>query len=144
MVRKRLVLEVRWKVRGEASFLNRVVRWDPTSGTAELEADMTRVAMVLRDLELEQSMPVATRVAHGSHVEITLDQAWQRGAQHHSTEQWRVWALRVAQVVSSCARNRSNAERLASRCEMRDSHVLRQQRGKRHVCSARIVENSRC
>ena len=34
-------------------------------------------------------------------------------AEHHRTEQWRVGKLRVAQVVSSCARNLGNAERLA-------------------------------
>ena len=34
----------------EASCLNRVVRWDPTSGRAELEADPRHEAMVIRDL----------------------------------------------------------------------------------------------
>ena len=47
----------------EASFLNRVIRWDPTPGRAELEADTRHVAMVLRDLGLEKSTPVATPVA---------------------------------------------------------------------------------
>ena len=27
---------------------------------------------------------------NGGHVGITFDQAWERGARHHSTEQWRV------------------------------------------------------
>ena len=47
----------------ETSFLNRVIRWDPASGRAELEADTRHVAMVLRDLGLEMSSPVATPVA---------------------------------------------------------------------------------
>ena len=38
----------------ETSFLNRVIRWDPASGRAELEADTRHVAMVLRDLWLEK------------------------------------------------------------------------------------------
>ena len=38
----------------EASFLNGVIQWDPTSGRAELEADTRHVAMVLRDLGLEK------------------------------------------------------------------------------------------
>ena len=44
----------------------------------------------------------------------------------------------LLKVISSCARTQSNAERLTLRSEMRDSHALRQQRGKRHVCSAWI------
>ena len=36
-----------------------------------------------------------------------------RSAVHRRTEQWRVGILRVAQVVSSCARNQGNAEWLA-------------------------------
>ena len=47
----------------EGSFYNRVIRWDPTSGRAELEADTRHVAMVLRDLGLEKSIPVVTPVA---------------------------------------------------------------------------------
>ena len=47
----------------EASFLNRVIRMDPTSGMAELEADTRHVAMVLRHLGLEKSTPVVTLVA---------------------------------------------------------------------------------
>ena len=39
----------------EASFLNRVIRWDPTSGRAGLEADTRHVAMVRRDLASEKS-----------------------------------------------------------------------------------------
>ena len=38
----------------ETSFLNRVIRWNPTSGVAELEADARHVAMVLRVLGLEK------------------------------------------------------------------------------------------
>ena len=37
-----------------ASFLTREIRRDPTSGRAELEADTRYVAMVLRDLGLEE------------------------------------------------------------------------------------------
>ena len=47
----------------EASFLNRVSRWDPTSGRAELEADTKHVATVLGDLGWEKSTPVITHVA---------------------------------------------------------------------------------
>ena len=47
----------------EASLLNRVIRWGPTPGSAELEADTRHVAMVLRDLGLEKSTPVVTPVA---------------------------------------------------------------------------------
>ena len=43
---------------------------------------------------------------------------------HHRTEQWRVGILRVAPVVSSCARSQGNVERAASRSGMRDSHAL--------------------
>ena len=77
MVRKRLVLEIRWKVHGEvplgntameASFLNRVIRCDPTSG-AELEADTRHVTMVFRDLGLETSTPVVAPVAKGANSE---------------------------------------------------------------------------
>ena len=46
----------------EASFLNRVIRRDPTSGWAGLETDTRHVAMVLRDLGLEKSTPVVTLV----------------------------------------------------------------------------------
>ena len=42
------------------SFLNRVIRWDPASGGAEMEADTRHVAMVLRDLG--KSSPVVTLV----------------------------------------------------------------------------------
>ena len=49
-----------------ASFLNRVVWWDPTPGRAQLEADPRHVAMVLRDLELEKSTPVVTVIAKRS------------------------------------------------------------------------------
>ena len=45
-----------------ASFLNRVLRWDPGSGRAELEADTRHVPMVLRDLGLAKSTPVVTFV----------------------------------------------------------------------------------
>ena len=48
----------------EASFLNRVMRWDPTSGRAELVADMLRFAMLLRGLRLEKSAPVVTLVVN--------------------------------------------------------------------------------
>ena len=37
-----------------------------------------------------------------------VDEARGRSAEHHRTEQWRVGILRVAQVVSSCARNQGN------------------------------------
>ena len=47
----------------EASFLNHVVRWDPTSGRAEMEVETRHVAMVLRDLGLEKSSLVVTPVA---------------------------------------------------------------------------------
>ena len=40
------------------SFLNRLTRWDPTFGRAALEAGTRHVAMVLRDLVLEQAAPV--------------------------------------------------------------------------------------
>ena len=40
-----------------------------------------------------------------SHAGITLDQASERGAKHHSTEQWRVRKLGVARIFSACARN---------------------------------------
>ena len=43
--------------------LNRVIRWDPTSGRAELEADTRHVAMLLQDQGLEKSTPVVTPVA---------------------------------------------------------------------------------
>ena len=36
----------------EASYLNRLIRWDPTSGMAELEADTRHVAVVLWELGL--------------------------------------------------------------------------------------------
>ena len=47
----------------EGSFLSHVIRWTPTSGRAELEADKRHVSMVLRDLRLEKSTPVVTPVA---------------------------------------------------------------------------------
>ena len=47
----------------EASSLNRVIRWDLTSGRAELDADTRHVAMVLRYLGLEKSTLVVTHVA---------------------------------------------------------------------------------
>ena len=47
----------------EATFLNRVIRWDPVLGRAELEADTRCVAMVLRDLGLAIATPAVTRVA---------------------------------------------------------------------------------
>ena len=47
----------------ETSFLNRVIRWDPASGRAELKADTRHVAMVLRDLGLEKSSLVVTPLA---------------------------------------------------------------------------------
>ena len=47
----------------EATFLNRVIRWDPVLGRAELEADTRHVAMVLRDLGLAIATPAVTRVA---------------------------------------------------------------------------------
>lgn len=53
----------------EASFLNRVIRWDPTAGRAELEADTRHVEMVLRDLGLEEASPVATPVARRTKAE---------------------------------------------------------------------------
>ena len=46
----------------ETSFLNRVIRWDPASGRAELEADTRHVAKVLRDLGLEKSSHVVALV----------------------------------------------------------------------------------
>ena len=81
---------------------------------------------------------------NGSHVGTTLDQAWKCRAKNHSTAQWRVCILRGAQVSISCFRNQSNVGRLALR-SLRDSRALRQQRGERHVCSARVRGNStRC
>ena len=64
MVRKRPVLEIRWKVHAamEASLSNRIIRWDPASGRAEMEADTRHVAMVLQDLGLEKSPLVVTLV----------------------------------------------------------------------------------
>ena len=47
----------------EATFLNRVIRWDPVLGRAELDADTRHVAMVLRDLGLAIATPAVTRVA---------------------------------------------------------------------------------
>ena len=41
-------------------------------------------------------------------------------------------------------KHQGNAERLAVRREMRDSHALRQLRGKRLVCSAGVGENPTC
>ena len=43
--------------------MNRVIRWDPASGRAELEADTRHVATVLRDLGLEKSSLVVALVA---------------------------------------------------------------------------------
>ena len=40
-----------------------MIRWDPASGRAELEADTRHGAMVLRDLGLEKSSPCVTPVA---------------------------------------------------------------------------------
>ena len=47
----------------EASFLNRVILWDSSSGRAVLEADTRHIAMVLRDLGLKKSTRVVTLVA---------------------------------------------------------------------------------
>ena len=47
----------------------------------------------------------------GSHVGITLARAWEHGAKHHNTVQWRGRRLRVAQVISSCAQNQSKVKR---------------------------------
>ena len=39
---------------------------------------------------------------------------------HHRTDQWRIRILRIAQVVSPCARNQGNAERrYGAKCEIR-------------------------
>ena len=56
----------------EASFLHRVLRRDPTSGRAELEAVTRHVAMALRDLGLEKATPVVTPVARRPKAEELL------------------------------------------------------------------------
>ena len=50
-----------WNAAMEASFLNRVIWWVPTSGMAELEADTMHFAIVLRDLGLEKSTPLVAK-----------------------------------------------------------------------------------
>ena len=71
-----------------------------------------------------------------------LDQARECSAEHHHTDLYGI--LRVTQVVGSCARNQSHVGRLTLRGGMRDSHALRQQCCKEHVCSTRTVGNSTC
>ena len=65
-----------------------------------------------------------------SHMGNAIVQAQEHDAKHHDTKQWRVWKLRIAQVISSQSRNRSNVERLVLRSEERDPYALRWQRDK--------------
>ena len=60
----------------------------------------------LRPQTMLETWECANPALSCSHVGI----AWDRGAKHHCTEQWRVRILRVARVVSSCARNQGGAD----------------------------------
>ena len=59
----------------ETSFMNRVIRLDPGSGRAELEADTRHVVMVLRDLGLEKSSPVTPVAKRPKLEELLLAEA---------------------------------------------------------------------
>ena len=79
----------------ETSFLNRVIRWDPASGRAELEADTRHVAMVLRDLGLEKSSPVVTPVAKRPQSEELLLLAGAKPLNGEDTTLYRSVTMRV-------------------------------------------------
>ena len=60
----------------EVSFLNRVVRWDPAPGRAELEADTRHVAMVLPDLGIGQVNTSCNSCCKASEVRRTSIAGW--------------------------------------------------------------------
>ena len=72
-----------------------------------------------------------------------LDQACDCSAEHRRTEQWR-GILCSVQVVTSCAPEQGNVERLALRSGLRDPHPLRWQICKARVCSTRTGDSSTC
>ena len=95
---------LRWK----RTLLNRVIRWDPVLGRAELEADTRLVAMVLRDLGLETATPAVTLVAERPKCEELLLLAGAKplnadDAALHSAVAMRVNCLSLDRRDLSCA-----------------------------------------
>ena len=82
----------------ETSFLHRVIRWDPASASAELEADTRHFAMVLLDLGWEKSSPVVTLVDKRPKLEQLLLLAGTKPLNAEDTTLYRSVRMRVSSL----------------------------------------------
>ena len=94
---------------GELKRAGRYLRGRPVGATVFEPQALLGVLKVFCDADHAGDLGTRKSSSGMAVVGVTIDQAWEHGAKHHDTGQLRV-RMRVAQVVSSCGWNQSNAE----------------------------------
>ena len=77
----------------------------------------------------------------GGHVGFTLGQAWERGAGTIASSSGESEYCSLLRSSVHAFGMKANAERLVLWSDLHISHALRQQHGKRHICSTRIGQS---